>query len=300
MLGCLVGGWLSDLLGRRTVLLLSTLPFLAGLVVLGLSSDLAMVLLSRALQGLGDGLMYPNVLVYIAEISSKELRGTLCNVLNICFCLGLCFTFSLALLVQWRTLVWLLISPILLSLVGLSQLPETPHWLAQKNRLEEAERTLERLRSHNQTEEEVEELRQYRGVKLESFREKIADRLRVLTSRAFLKPFMIAEPLNILYSCSGLSMMTFYIVTIFEESGTSVDKHLASLTVSAFRLFISFLSSAALLKLPRRPLFLCTTLLVCLSMFCLGLFSFLRTRPGYEEYLEQFRWAPGSAGRGND
>ena len=41
MLGCLVGGWLSDLLGRRTVLILSTLPFLAGLVVLGLASDLA-------------------------------------------------------------------------------------------------------------------------------------------------------------------------------------------------------------------------------------------------------------------
>ena len=51
MLGCLVGGWLSDLLGRRTVLILSTLPFLAGLLVLGLASDLATILVSRALQG---------------------------------------------------------------------------------------------------------------------------------------------------------------------------------------------------------------------------------------------------------
>ena len=51
MLGCLAGGWLSDLLGRRRILFLSTLPFLAGLVVLGLASDLATVLLSRALQG---------------------------------------------------------------------------------------------------------------------------------------------------------------------------------------------------------------------------------------------------------
>ena len=51
MLGSLVGGWLSDTLGRRTVLFLSTLPFLAGLIVLGLASDLAMVLVSRALQG---------------------------------------------------------------------------------------------------------------------------------------------------------------------------------------------------------------------------------------------------------
>ena len=34
---------------------------------------------------------------------------------------------------------------------------------------------------------------------------------------------MLAEPLNILYACSGTSILQFYIVTIFEESGSSVD-----------------------------------------------------------------------------
>ena len=53
----------------------------------------------------------------------------------------------------------------------------------------------------------------------------------------------------------------------------------ASLVVSAWRLFISFLSSVALLKLPRRPLFLSTTLLVCLSMASLGVFSYFQVTP---------------------
>ena len=246
-------------------------------------------------QGFADGMMFPNLTVYIAEISSTELRGSLCNVVNICQCLGLCLTFSLSLLVPWRTLAWLLTAPVLLSLLGLSLVPETPHWLAQRNKMEEAVRTLKLLRSNCQTEEEVQELTDkvtLANDQPESLSEKIRTKLRVLTSRAFLKPFLIAEPLNILYSCSGLSMMTFYMVTILEESGTRVDKHTASLMVSAFRVFISLLSSAALLKLPRRPLFLCTTLTVCLSMFSLGLFSYLNTLEGYQEYLHNITWAP--------
>ena len=56
-----------------------------------------------------------------------------------------------------------------------------------------------------------------------SFREKLLAKIRVLKSRSFWKPFMLAEPLNILYACSGTSILQFYIVTIFEESGSSVD-----------------------------------------------------------------------------
>ena len=51
MVGSLVGGWVSDMAGRKTIMLISTLPFLVGLVVLGLAHGLPMILLSRAIQG---------------------------------------------------------------------------------------------------------------------------------------------------------------------------------------------------------------------------------------------------------
>ena len=75
--------------------------------------------------------------VYIAEISSKDLRGSLTNVLNITQCLGLILTFSLSLVVTWRSLAWLLAAPMLLTVLGMWTLPETPYWLAEKNRLED-------------------------------------------------------------------------------------------------------------------------------------------------------------------
>ena len=193
-------------------------------------------------------------------------------------------------------------------------LPETPIWLAEKDRLDEALASLAWLRNNEvkiltsqsvlyvidnnqETGEEVKELEEkcQGRTSNSSFREKLLAKIRVLKSRSFWKPFMLAEPLNILYACSGTSILQFYIVTIFEESGSSVDsvqvfkdsikntlKFIitvqASLVVSAWRLFISFLSSVALLKLPRRPLFLSTTLLVCLSMASLGVFSYFQVR----------------------
>ena len=50
ILGCFVGGWLSDLVGRKTVIIISTFPFLIGLIVLTQAQDLTLVLLSRAIQ----------------------------------------------------------------------------------------------------------------------------------------------------------------------------------------------------------------------------------------------------------
>ena len=133
-------------------------------------------------------MMFPNLTVYIAEISSKELRGSLCNVVNICQCLGLTITFSLSLLVSWRTLTWLLIAPVLLSLLGLSLVPETPHWLAQRNKTEEALRSLAVLRNNCQTEEEERELRdKYRELETQSVAEKVRSKLKTLTSRPFLR-----------------------------------------------------------------------------------------------------------------
>ena len=73
-------------------------------------------------------------------------------------------------------------------------------------------RTLALLRNHEETQEEVQELtgKSEEGRQSLSVGEKIKAKLGVLASRSFLRAFLIAEPLNILLSCSGLSMLMFY------------------------------------------------------------------------------------------
>ena len=122
-------------------------------------------------------------------------------------------------------------------------LPETPIWLAEKNRLDEALVSLAWLRNnevgiyniqsslfnvfdnYQETGEEIKELEEKCQGRINnaSFRAKLLAKFKVLKSRSFWKPFLLAEPLNILYACSGTSILQFYSVTIFEESGSSVD-----------------------------------------------------------------------------
>ena len=86
--------------------------------------------------------------------------------------------------------------------------------------------------------------------------------------------------------------MSFYMVTIFQESGSSVSKLQASLIVSVWRLVMSLISSIALLKIPRRPLYLSTTLMIWFSMAGLGCFVFLQSDEEYSKYTENLGWVP--------
>ena len=53
---------LSTILDIRISSQVSTLPFLAGILLAALGSSLWQVLLSRCLGGLGNGIMYPNII----------------------------------------------------------------------------------------------------------------------------------------------------------------------------------------------------------------------------------------------
>ena len=293
IVGCMLGGWLSDLFGRKKIIIFSAIPFLASTILLGCSQSLPLLLLSRGIGGLGDGLMVPTVLVYIAETSSKELRSTLSNIPNISFCLGSIITYLLSMMISWRILNWVLLIPPLLTILMMLNVPETPYWLAQKNRIDEVKKALLWLRNGQEIEEEFKEISEKcKTEEKETFAEKITSNLSVLKSKMFLKPFLIAEPLIILYNCSGLTVVAFYLVSIFQESGSSIDKFQASLIVSSWRLIMSLFSSLALLKLPRRFLFISSTLITGLSLSLLGTFIFLKTKLQYLSWTDSLGWVP--------
>lgn len=86
-------GWLSDKLGRKFIILIGLAFFLAGTIIAALAKDIHMLILGRAVQGMGA--ISSVAMAYATDISPAEKRGTVMAILG--GSIGMAFVFALIL-----------------------------------------------------------------------------------------------------------------------------------------------------------------------------------------------------------
>ena len=146
-------GPVSDLLGRRPLLIISSvLYFVSGLIMLW-SPNVYVLLLARLLDGFGIGLAVTLIPVYISETAPSEIRGLLNTLPQFTgsggMFLSYCMVFGMSLMEapSWRLMLGVLFIPsIIYFLLTVFFLPESPRWLVSKGRMLEAKKVLQRLR----------------------------------------------------------------------------------------------------------------------------------------------------------
>lgn len=70
-----IAGKLSDLFGRRTLLLVGVAVFALGSLFSGLSGDINQLIISRALQGVGGGIITANAFTIVGDLFAARERG---------------------------------------------------------------------------------------------------------------------------------------------------------------------------------------------------------------------------------
>ncbi|GAY49309.1 hypothetical protein CUMW_118150, partial [Citrus unshiu] len=146
-------GPISDWLGRRPMLILSSvLYFVSGLVMLW-SPNVYVLCIARLLDGFGVGLAVTLVPLYISETAPSEIRGQLNTLPQFTgsggMFLAYCMVFGMSLLASpsWRLMLGVLSIPALLYFAfAVFFLPESPRWLVSKGKMLEAKQVLQRLR----------------------------------------------------------------------------------------------------------------------------------------------------------
>ncbi|KAF2314620.1 hypothetical protein GH714_027977 [Hevea brasiliensis] len=146
-------GAISDWLGRRPMLIISSVLYCVSGVVMFWSPNVYVLLLARLLDGFGIGLAVTLVPVYISETAPPEIRGLLNTLPQFTGSGGMfmsyCMVFGMSLTKapNWRLMLGVLSIPSLVYFaLTVLYLPESPRWLVSKGRMLEAKKVLQRLR----------------------------------------------------------------------------------------------------------------------------------------------------------
>ncbi|MBF6329570.1 sugar porter family MFS transporter [Nocardia transvalensis] len=142
VIGALVGGTLSKVLGRRKTIFIIACIFAVGVVSCALAVNEWMMIACRLFLGLAVGGCSQIVPTYIAELAPPHRRGAMVTFFNIAIGVGIFLANLVSLLAasggsidtfeatdDWRWMIGIAVFPALVLAVAMLQLPETPRWL---------------------------------------------------------------------------------------------------------------------------------------------------------------------------
>ena len=132
------------------LVIVSSVIFLAGALLLGLANSYALLLFGRIVVGVGVGVASMIVPVYVSELSPKHIRGRLTslNTLVITFGQVIAYVMNIAFAnvpEGWRYMFGVAGIPAVLQFVIMPFLPESPRRLVAIGKLEEAKVALRKV-----------------------------------------------------------------------------------------------------------------------------------------------------------
>jgi sugar porter (SP) family MFS transporter len=259
LLGAVVGagvsGALSDRLGRRTIILLAATIFAVGAIGAGLAPSVWVLIFFRFFLGLGVGSASALVPSYISESAPTDVRGSLSSLFQLAITLGILIAYlvnaAFATVGSWRWPVGLAFVPALILLVGMYFLPETPRWLVSKGREDEARRVLERTRSDEEVEQELQEIRQAEeeeGAQA-GYRELLAPWVRPM--------LVVGIGLAVFQQLVGINTVIYYAPTIIKSTGLAdVASLLATVGIGVVNVVMTIVAISVIDRVGRKPLLL--------------------------------------------
>ena len=219
IIGATFAGKLGDRYGRRASLRMLAALYLFSAIGCVLAWGWSPLLAFRILSGLaigGSSVISPT---YIAEIAPPRLRGRLVGMFqfNVVFGILLAYlsNFFVGLLrlgvSDWRLKFGLGALPALLFLLSLIGIPESPRWLVDRGRAEEAIEVLARNGAPD-PEREVREI----SASLLAGRDASGERL---WQRRYRLPLFLAVTIGLFNQLSGINAILYYLNSIFEQAG---------------------------------------------------------------------------------
>jgi sugar porter (SP) family MFS transporter len=271
LIGSAVGAWfagqLADAFGRRRVMVIAAVLFAVSAVGTAFPPSVEWLMFWRLVGGAGIGVASVVAPMYIAEISPSALRGRLGSLQQLAIVIGIFATgLTNYLIVQaagsstsewlfgieaWQWMFLIELFPALLYLVLALRIPESPRYLVEAGRLDEARAVLETVFTTDQTGTVLQIQKSLEGTKKSSMGDLRGPRFGLL-------PIVwIGIILSALQQLVGINAVFYYSNLIWESVGFSQDQaFLTSMITNAVNVGTTLLAIALIDRIGRKRLLL--------------------------------------------
>ncbi|KAL6903909.1 general substrate transporter [Trichoderma evansii] len=278
--GSLLSGWLADRLGRRLAIQIASVDWIIGAVLQCSSQNVAHLVVGRIVSGLAIGITSSQCIVYLSELAPSRIRGRVVGFqqwsidwgILIMYLISYGCSVSIHKPAAFRIAWGLQTVPGAILFASLFFFPESPRWLASKDRWEECHEILANLhakgdRGNTVVLAELEEVRQAARIAAES---KEVGYLGLFAPKMW-KRTVVGISAQVWQQLLGGNVMLYYLVYIFNMAGMSGN---AALTSSIIQYVIFLVTTGGVLfvidRMGRRWLLIVGAIICGIIHFTVG------------------------------
>jgi sugar porter (SP) family MFS transporter len=261
---------LTGRIGRRRTIMTAGVVVILATVACSLAPEFGYLVAFRTVLGIGIGLSSATVPTYLSELAPSRIRGAMGSLNQIFIVLGILIAFLVDYWLQpdglWRWMMAGAIVPALVLVIGLNFLPETPRWLLNLGREDDARAVLASTHSPEEVESEIVAIRDVIRLDREQ-----AYRVRDLLSKWVRPMLFVALLLAVGQQFSGVNAINAYFPTMLVSLGFTANTALLSavvlgITKFAFTAWVVFVVD----RWGRKPLLLIGNAVMAVTLTLTG------------------------------
>ncbi|KAB2617150.1 sugar transport protein 5-like [Pyrus ussuriensis x Pyrus communis] len=224
----LVASRLAKTIGRRNVMLLGGCTFFAGSAINGGAVNVAMLILGRILLGFGVGFTNQSAPIYLSEIAPPKWRGAFSTGFQFFIGIGVvasnCINYATAKHSWgWRLSLGLAIVPATIMTIGTLFISDSPTSLVGRNRVDQARKSLVKIRGKDDIEAELALL-----IKASEVARALNEEPFVTIFQRQYRPQLLIGALAVPFfqQLTGINIIAFYAPVLFQSVGFGNDSAL--------------------------------------------------------------------------
>ncbi|GAA1805922.1 MULTISPECIES: sugar porter family MFS transporter [Brevibacterium] len=278
--GAVSCGKICDMIGRRrTILMLSGLFFFGTLVVV-FAPNLEVLVAGRIMLGLAVGGASIVVPVYLSELAPYEIRGSISGRNEVAIVSGQLAAFVVNAIIGnvwghidgiWRVMFAVCALPAICLFIGMLRMPESPRWLVEHDRHEEALAVLRTVRTEERA---VAELGAVEQVAEATTGDQRVGYRKFVFNKWLIRIVLVGIGVAVCQQLTGINSIMYYGQIVLIESGFAANAALiANIAPGVVAVIGGFVALYMMDRVDRRTTFLIGLTLTTTFHLLIGLCS---------------------------